>query len=83
MRLIYGIDPNKADTDEDGIDDATEVGDPNNPTDSDGDGKIDAIESNTVDRDGDGKVDQQDNNDSDGPKGDLDGDTLTNEQEPP
>ena len=56
-----GTDPEDPDSDDDGIDDGIEVGpDPNNPTDTDGDGLIDALESNVVDTDGDGVVDQQD-----------------------
>ncbi|MCV6630285.1 MAG: gliding motility-associated C-terminal domain-containing protein, partial [Flavobacteriaceae bacterium] len=61
-----GTDPNKADTDGDGINDDVEVGnDISNPTDSDNDGKIDALESNTADADADGTVDQQDLDDAD------------------
>ncbi|MEZ4607029.1 MAG: hypothetical protein R2865_09595 [Deinococcales bacterium] len=49
----------------------------------DGDGKIDAIESNTVDRMATAKLISKIIMTAMGPKGDLDGDTLTNEQEPP
>jgi uncharacterized protein (TIGR03382 family) len=45
------LDPLSTDTDGDGIDDATEVGDPTDPTDTDGDGTPDALD---VDDDGDG-----------------------------
>ena len=56
-----GTDPNNPDSDGDGIDDGIEVGvDPNNPTDDDGDGTIDALESNILDADNDGVVDQVD-----------------------
>ena len=47
-----GTDPNNADTDGDGIKDGVEVGsDPKKPIDTDGDGKIDALD---TDDDGDG-----------------------------
>lgn len=56
-----GTDPNDKDTDDDGIEDGEEVGDDvENPLDEDGDGIIDALDSNTVDTDGDGVNDQQD-----------------------
>ncbi|NVK31893.1 MAG: hypothetical protein HWE20_12870, partial [Gammaproteobacteria bacterium] len=50
-----GADPERADTDGDGIDDSQE-----GSADSDGDGLLDILESNTLDRDGDGVPDQQD-----------------------
>lgn len=57
-----GTDPNNSDSDNDGIDDGVEVGsDIENPLDSDGDGIIDALDSNIVDSDSDGIVDQLDN----------------------
>ncbi|MBQ4914031.1 gliding motility-associated C-terminal domain-containing protein [Maribacter sp. MMG018] len=56
-----GTDPNEADSDGDGIDDGDEVGDDvTDPLDEDGDGIIDALDSNTLDSDGDGVNDQQD-----------------------
>jgi len=56
-----GTLPNNADTDGDGIDDGVEVGgDVLNPLDEDGDGRIDALESNILDSDSDGLVDQLD-----------------------
>ncbi len=64
---VLGTDPNNPDTDGDGINDGVEVGnDLDNPSDEDGDGIIDALDSNTLDSDGDGVVDQLDpaNNDA-------------------
>ena len=56
-----GTDPNEADSDGDGINDGDEVGDDvTNPLDEDGDGIIDALDSNILDSDGDGVNDQQD-----------------------
>ena len=56
-----GLDPNNRDTDADGIEDGVEVGaDVNNPTDTDGDGIIDALDSNILDSDNDSVVDQLD-----------------------
>ncbi|MEJ1222658.1 gliding motility-associated C-terminal domain-containing protein [Sediminicola sp. 1XM1-17] len=56
-----GTDPNNPDTDGDGINDGVEVGDNiNSPLDEDGDGIIDALESNTIDSDSDGVMDQLD-----------------------
>ena len=56
-----GTDPNNPDTDGDGINDGVEVGDDlDNPLDEDGDGIIDALDSNTLDSDNDGVVDQLD-----------------------
>ena len=52
--------PINPDTDADGVKDGEEVGDPAHPTDTDGDGIIDARESSRVDSDGDGKNDQID-----------------------
>lgn len=56
-----GTDPNDPDSDGDGIEDGEEVGpDIANPLDEDGDGIIDALDSNTDDADSDGVNDQQD-----------------------
>ena len=56
-----GTDPQDADTDDDGINDGVEVGDDlENPLDEDGDGIIDALDSNVADEDEDGVVDQLD-----------------------
>ena len=56
-----GTDPNNPDTDGDGINDGDEVGDDvENPLDEDGDGIIDALDSNILDADNDGVVDQLD-----------------------
>ncbi|MDD5395109.1 MAG: hypothetical protein PHE17_18975 [Thiothrix sp.] len=76
--------PTDDDTDKDGKPDYLD-------TDDDGDGKLSAAENNdpnkdgspadAVDTDGDGKPDYLDLSDSDGPKGDPDGDGLTNEEE--
>ena len=59
--------------------------------DDDGDGKLSKDEQNSpkgdhtptgaVDSDGDGKVNYLDSNDNDGPKGDADGDGISNEDE--
>ncbi|WP_051941703.1 Calx-beta domain-containing protein [Maribacter forsetii] len=59
--VTLGTDANNPDTDGDGIEDGDEVGDDiNNPLDEDGDGIIDALDSNTADADNDGVNDQQD-----------------------
>ncbi len=51
---IAGTNPSSADTDDDGISDAKEVGpNPAVPLDRDGDGLTDAVESNKLDVDGD------------------------------
>ena len=56
-----GLDPLNPDTDGDGIPDGVEVGpDPLHPLDTDGDGKIDALESAVADKDGDCVPDQFD-----------------------
>ena len=61
LEAMLGTDPNNPDTDGDSINDSDEVGgDPNNPLDEDGDGIIDALDSNTEDADQDGVNDQQD-----------------------
>lgn len=61
-----GTDPDKEDTDNDGESDAEEIGDVNSPTDTDGDGIIDANESDEADDDSDGVSNEEDskNNDS-------------------
>ena len=84
-----GTDPNNPDTDEDGINDGTEVGpDVANPLDGDGDGIIDALDSNILDSDNDGVVDQLDPGNlnpclPDNSHGlcDTDGDGITDGQE--
>lgn len=48
--------------------------------DTDGDGKLDAVEGQGDD-DGDGILNFQDANDEDGPAGDLDGDGIVNSQD--
>lgn len=56
-----GTDPNDPDTDDDLIPDGVEVGDDvGAPLDEDGDGIIDALDSNIADSDNDGVNDQQD-----------------------
>ncbi|MDQ7075704.1 MAG: hypothetical protein Q9O24_11265 [Gammaproteobacteria bacterium] len=91
QEVALGTNSNNADSDGDGIDDGVEVG-ANYPTvaalDGDGDGIIDALDSNLLDSDGDGVVDQLDpaNNDACNPDAtvgicDADGDGLTNTQE--
>ena len=84
-----GTDPTNPDTDGDGENDCAEIGpDINNPTDTDGDGTIDALESSTTDTDGDGVNDETDPANTDpcipnpnaGPC-DQDNDGLTNAQE--
>ena len=78
---VLGTDPLTADTDGDGRDDAAEVGaDPANPLDTDGDSKIDALESSTLDSDNDGVADELDADDASADN-DSDSDGLTNAQE--
>jgi gliding motility-associated-like protein len=86
---LAGTDPQNPDTDGDGENDNLEVGaDPLNPTDTDGDGTIDALESSITDTDNDGVSDELDPantnpcipNPNAGPC-DQDGDGLTNTQE--
>ncbi len=61
VEASLGTDPNNTDTDDDGINDGTEVGsDTSNPLDEDGDGIIDALDSDVIDSDNDGVNDQQD-----------------------
>ena len=79
-----GATPTDDDTDKDGKPDYLD-------SDDDGDGKLSVAESNdpnknnwpddALDSDGDAKPDYLDSNDTDGVKGDLDKDGLTNEQE--
>lgn len=87
-----GTSPWSSDTDGDGEDDGTEVGgDVNSPTDTDGDGIIDALESSVTDTDGDGVPNESDATNSNpcSPSDshaaclayDSDGDGLTNAQE--
>ena len=58
---VLNTDPNNPDTDGDGLLDGAEVGpDVDNPLDEDGDGIIDALDSNVLDSDNDGVVDQKD-----------------------
>jgi large repetitive protein len=56
-----GTNPNNPDSDGDGTNDATEVGgNVNAPTDTDGDGTINALESSITDTDNDGVANQND-----------------------
>ena len=67
-----GTDPNDADTDGDGTDDGAE-----GTNDADGDGLVDALESDSADADGDGvsnELDAANNN----PDNDTDGDGVSN-----
>ncbi|MCC6620378.1 MAG: hypothetical protein IT385_03940 [Deltaproteobacteria bacterium] len=59
-----GTNPLEADTDDDGVPDAEEIGDAGDPADGDGDGKVDAIESRVADADGDCVPDQRDPDDA-------------------
>ncbi|CAM3529937.1 gliding motility-associated C-terminal domain-containing protein [Zobellia roscoffensis] len=89
LEAILGTDPNNPDSDEDGINDGIEVGDDTaNPLDGDGDGIIDALDSNVLDTDSDGVVDQLDPGNEnacipDNSNGlcDTDGDGITDGQE--
>jgi gliding motility-associated-like protein len=85
---LLGTDPNNPDTDGDGENDCDEIGNVGAPTDTDGDGIIDALESSIIDTDGDGIMDEldPDNNnpcipDVNAGPCDQDGDGLTNSQE--
>jgi hypothetical protein len=61
VELALSLDPQSADSDNDGIDDLTEVGpSATAPLDSDGDGIIDALESSLMDNDLDGTPDPND-----------------------
>ncbi|MDE3741460.1 Calx-beta domain-containing protein [Maribacter polysaccharolyticus] len=58
VEATLGTDPTNVDTDGDGIEDGVEVGgDTANPLDEDGDGIIDALDSNIADTDSDGVLD--------------------------
>jgi len=70
-----GTNPLNADTDGDGTSDADE-----GTTDSDGDGIIDALESNVTDTDSDGVPDDRDSANDD-PSNDSDGDGVSNSEE--
>lgn len=59
-----GTDPFSKDTDGDGIEDGDEVGGSLNAIDTDGDGKADALESNSADADSDCLADQVDPDDA-------------------
>jgi hypothetical protein len=61
-----GTDMGNADSDQDGLLDAAEVGDVTNPSDEDGDGRPDALESDLADNDSDGVRDQADPDDAPG-----------------
>lgn len=86
-----GTSRSNADTDGDGVNDGTEVGNVAAPTDTDGDGTINALESTLVDTDGDGVNNQLDSananpcvpnaNSAACLAADSDGDGLTNSQE--
>ncbi|MCO4761288.1 MAG: hypothetical protein KC502_07275 [Myxococcales bacterium] len=60
IELSIGTNPQKKDSDGDGIDDKAEVGNAANAKDSNGDGTIDAVQSNKEDTDGDCMVDAKD-----------------------
>ena len=75
-----GTDPEDGDSDDDGESDAIEVGDVNNPIDTDGDGIIDALESSDTDSDNDGVADENDV-DNNNPNSDSDGDGFTDSAE--
>lgn len=91
--VTYQMNPNLSDTDRDGIPDGTEFGHGTAPSDSDGDGIIDArdtdsdndgkldIKEGVQDADGDGAPNYADMNDTDGPAGDQDGDGINNLEE--
>ncbi|CAA6800676.1 MAG: Unknown protein, partial [uncultured Campylobacterales bacterium] len=44
QEIILGLDPENPDTDNDGVPDDIEIGNPDNPTDTDSDGTIDALD---------------------------------------
>lgn len=75
---VLHTDPSTADTDGDGKNDKDEVGSNiNTPTDTDNDGKIDALESSINDADNDGVPDELDAEDNN-PENDSDGDGYGN-----
>jgi hypothetical protein len=77
-----GTDPNNWDSDFDLYDDFTEIGsDPSAPSDVDGDGAIDALDSFMLDRDGDGWPNEFDALEWAGATDDRDGDGLSNEED--
>lgn len=78
---IVGTDPLEADSDGDGVNDFDELGGSiGSPSDGDGDGIIDALDSGTADSDGDGVVDEIDNA-NDSPANDTDGDGVPNQDD--
>ncbi|HIA04240.1 MAG TPA: hypothetical protein EYN66_20485 [Myxococcales bacterium] len=78
--MILGTNPDKTDSDGDTIPDILEVGDPSNPSDTDGDGTIDALD---LDSDDDGISDILEAGDGDlaTPPQDTDGDKTPNYQD--
>ena len=86
---ITGTDPTLADSDDDGENDADEIGaDVYNPLNTDNDSLIDALDSEILDTDGDGTLDEMDDDnidpcipDIDAGSCDQDDDGLTNDQE--
>jgi MYXO-CTERM domain-containing protein len=93
VELAIGTDPTKKDSDGDGIEDSVEVGgNPQKPVDTDGDGKIDALDTDddgdgilTKDELGAGGAGRPQDTDGDGIKDyldtDDDGDTLLTKDE--
>lgn len=77
-----GTDPHHFDTDRDEYSDLVEVGDVSAPSDADGDGLNDALESFVLDRDGDDIPDELDAVNLDGPNDDRDGDGVLNADDP-
>lgn len=73
QEAAVGTNPNSADSDEDGRSDFFEVGDLISPTDTDGDGRIDALD---ADDDGDGIPSRKEDADGDEFGADLDGDGI-------
>lgn len=63
--LVVGTSPINSDSDDDSVDDLTEVGDPQNPQDTDGDAVIDALDPDDDD-DGILTIDEVPNGDTDG-----------------
>ena len=90
QEATLGTNPRAADSDGDGKNDRTEVGtNIATPTDTDGDGIIDALESSLTDADGDGVVDELDPENANpcvpvrdnAACPDIDGDGVSNEDE--